>query len=160
MADVLPDVDELPTWTDPKIVTARYGEMLDAGHDAVCETLAILTDPDAYPAMVHCTAGKDRTGILSAIVLGIVGVPDESIIADYALSGPAMARFIEHLHRTHPDAQEQLVRIAPAMIAAEPATMRGFVNGVTERYGSFSGYATEMGMASVVPHLRHNLLDP
>jgi protein-tyrosine phosphatase len=159
MADVLPDVDELPTWTDPKIVTARYYEMLDAGHEAICETLAILTDPDAFPAMMHCTAGKDRTGILSAIVLGILGVPDESIIDDYALSGPAMARFIEHLHRTYPDVQEQLLRIAPAMVAAEPATMRGFVDGVTERYGSFAGYAVDLGMASVVPHLRDNLLD-
>jgi protein-tyrosine phosphatase len=158
MTDVLPDTEDLLAWTDPDFVAARYREMLDAGNEAVSETLAILTDPDAYPAMIHCSAGKDRTGILSAIILGILEVPDETIVADYALSAPAMEQLVEHFQRTYPDAREQLTRIAPALVAAEPATMHGFLELVRADYGSIDGYVTDLGLASVVPYLQANLL--
>lgn len=160
MTDVLPDVDELPTWTDPAVVSARYLEMLDSGHEAICEALAILTDPEAFPAMLHCSAGKDRTGILSALILGILGVPDDVIVEDYALSGPAMVRFVDHLQRMYPDFNERLARIAPALIAADPDAMRGFLAGFRAEYGSFDHYLTDLGMASAVPYLRTNLLAP
>jgi protein-tyrosine phosphatase len=159
MTDVLPDSDELPTWIDPLIVAARYRDMLDAGHSAICEALAILTDPEAYPAMLHCSAGKDRTGILSAIVLGLLGVPDETIVEDYALSGPAMVRLVEHFQRTYPDARETLERIAPAMIAADPQAMWAFLGNLYAEYGSFEGYVSDLGMGSVVAYLRENLLE-
>lgn len=159
MTDVLPDVDELPTWTDPEVVADRYFEMLVGGHEAICESLAILTDPDAYPAMMHCSAGKDRTGILSAVILGILGVPDETIVEDYALSGPAMVLLVEHLQRTYPDAHERLDRLAPALIAAEPEAMRGFLTRVSTEFGSFGDYLDVLGMASAVPYLRANLID-
>lgn len=159
MTDLLPEIDELPTWTDPEVVATRYLEMLDAGHEAICEALAILTDPEAFPAMLHCSAGKDRTGILSALILGILGVPDEVIVEDYALSGPAMVRFVDHLKRTYPDFNERLVRIAPALIAADPAAMRGFLARLRAEYGSFDHYVTDLGMTTAVPYLRANLLE-
>ena len=158
MTDVLPDTDELHAWTNPDVVALRYREMLDVGHEAVSESLAILTDPDAYPAMIHCSAGKDRTGILSAIVLGLLGVPDRTIVDDYALSGPAMVHLVEHFQRTYPDARDQLARIAPALVAAEPAAMEGFLELVYADYGSFDGYVTDLGLATVVPYLQANLL--
>jgi protein-tyrosine phosphatase len=158
MTDVLPDVDELATWSDPTEVALRYREMLEQGSDAVCEALAILTDPRVYPAMVHCSAGKDHTGILAALVLGTVGVPDETIVADYALSGPAMVRFVEFLERTYPDARDRLARAAPAMLAAEPAAMRGLLDGLRSDFGSVEGYLAHLGMAPAVPYLRANLL--
>jgi protein-tyrosine phosphatase len=160
MTDVLPDTDELPSWVDPAFVAGRYREMLDAGNEAVSECLAILTDPDAYPAMLHCSAGKDRTGILSAIILGILGVPDETIVADYALSGPAMVRLVEHVQRSYPDAREQLLRIRPALVTADPAAMEGFLALVAADFGSIDGYVAELGLATTMPFLRANLLEP
>ena len=152
MTDVLPDVDELVSWTDPRVVATRYHEMLVAGHESISEALAILTDPEAYPAMLHCSAGKDRTGILSALILGLLGVPDEVIVVDYTLSGPAMVRFVDHLQRTYPDARERLERIAPAMISADPESMRGFIDELRRAHGSFEGYVDDLGMASAVPY--------
>ncbi len=159
MTDVLPEPDELETWTDPAVVSNRYLEMMLSGHDSIAEALAILTDPNAYPAMLHCSAGKDRTGILSAILLGLLGVPEETIVADYALSGPAMVRFIDHLQAKYPDAAERLTRIAPAMIAADPEAMRGFLAGVRTAHGSIEGYLDDLGMSAAIPHLRANLLE-
>lgn len=159
MTDVLPDEDELSRWSDPVVVADRYREMLVIGCEAICESLAILTDPNAYPVVMHCSAGKDRTGVLSAIVLGVLGVPDETIVADYPLSGPAMIRLMDHLERTYPDGRDRLRRVAPGMIAAEPESMRLLVGAVRAEHGSFDGYLADLGMASVVSYLRANLLD-
>jgi protein-tyrosine phosphatase len=146
MIDVLPDADELPGWIDPQVVADQYRNMLDRGSPAIAAALTILSDPGAYPAMFHCSAGKDRTGILAALVLGLVGVPDETIVADYALSAAAMHQLIEHYRRAHPDANEQLTRLAPAMVAAHPEAMNAFVAGLRRDYGSFDDFAGAIGV--------------
>ena len=51
-----------------------------------------MADPDGCPLVFHCAAGKDRTGVLAALVLSTLGVPDPDVAADYALSADAMAR--------------------------------------------------------------------
>src|SRR5215207_9166898 len=101
-----------------------------------------MTDPFAYPLLFHCSAGKDRTGVLAALVLSILHVDDESIVADYALSRRAMVRLVDHYTSAYPDARERLRRVAPAMIAAEPDAMQRFLAGVRADYGSFDGYRT------------------
>ena len=158
MIDVLPDTEELPRWSDPAVVAQRYAEMLDGAHDAIAETLAILTDPGAYPAMFHCSAGKDRTGIVAAIVLGILGVADETIVADYTLSEPAMVRLVDYFKRAHPDARLQLTQLTPAIVAAQADTMRLFLGTVRARYGTFDDLAERLGVGSAPRFLRAELL--
>jgi protein-tyrosine phosphatase len=158
LTDVLPDATELPTWIDPKVVARRYRAMLDAATDVIAEVLAILSDPSAYPAVFHCSAGKDRTGILAAVLLGVLGVPDEMIVADYARSAEAMGRLIAHLRTVHPDATEQLDQLAPAMIAAQPDAMAAFIRRLRADFGSFDDYATTIGVGSAPRYLRAALL--
>jgi len=57
--------------------------------------------------------GKDRTGVLSALVLGFLGVPDEIIVDDYALSYEAMLRILENLKERYPDSSEIVERYRP-----------------------------------------------
>ncbi len=158
MIDVLPDTDELPDWIDPEVVAAQYRSMLDQGSQAVATALTILSDPSAYPAMFHCSAGKDRTGILSALVLGMAGVADHTIVADYALSAFAMRQLIEHYERAYPDAHEQLARVAPAMVAAHPEAMAAFVEGIRRDHGSFDGLAAAIGAADAPARIRAAIL--
>ena len=49
--------------------------------------LHVIADSDAQPVVFHCAAGKDRTGLTSALVLGLCGVADELIVADFAFYG-------------------------------------------------------------------------
>ena len=56
-----------------------------------------MCDAHRYPLVFHCFAGKDRTGILTALVLGLLGVADDDIAADYALSAAAMHRLLDWL---------------------------------------------------------------
>jgi protein-tyrosine phosphatase len=159
MIDVLPDREEMPAWVDASFVADRYAAMLGEGGEAVAEALAVLTDPHAYPAVFHCAAGKDRTGILAAVVLGLLGVSDADIVTDYALSRAAMARMLEWLRATHPEAIEELESRTAAIVAAEPETMALFLERFRLEYGSFETYAGSLGLAGAVSDLRASLLE-
>ena len=66
--------------------TAHYTKRLDQRRAQTVEILAKLSSPGTLPAVFHCAAGKDRTGVLAALVLSLAGVPAVTIAEDYALS--------------------------------------------------------------------------
>ena len=133
--------------------------MLSEGTETVSAALRLLADPERQPAVFHCSVGKDRTGVLSGLVLGFLGVPDEVIVDDYALSYEAMLRILEDLKRRYPDASEIVERYRPVILSAEPASMEGFVAGVRFTYGSFDALAEFLGVVPAVEVLRTALLD-
>src|SRR5205823_13347586 len=63
-----------------------YLTILDLHPDSFGTVVARAADESRLPMVVHCTAGKDRTGVASALVLAALGVDDETIAADYELS--------------------------------------------------------------------------
>jgi len=154
MIDVVPNADEIAAWAGPETVAHRYRKMLDHAAPAVAEILAILSDARAYPAMFHCSAGKDRTGIVAAILLGIMLVPDETIVADYAISEAPMHLLVGHYRKTYPDSVELFDRIAPAMIAARPETMARLLAGIRDDYGTFDEFAAAIGVATAPELIR------
>jgi protein-tyrosine phosphatase len=82
-APVVRDPTVLPPLTD---LGAEYRYMIDECGDSIGAAVGELCAPGALPALVHCAAGQDRTGIVIALVLAVLGVPDELIGADYSLS--------------------------------------------------------------------------
>jgi protein-tyrosine phosphatase len=70
----------------PPELAAVYRYMIDDCGAAIASAIGLLCRDGALPGLVHCTAGKDRTGLVVALVLEVLGVPDEIIAADYALS--------------------------------------------------------------------------
>lgn len=159
MVDVLPDRSEFPEWSDPAYVASRYADMLGRGTEAVGEALGVLADPSTHPAVIHCAAGKDRTGIISALVLGLLGVSDDDIVADYSLSRAAMTRMLERLLEERPDAAAEIQASSAAIVAAEPETMHTFLARFRDENGSFQSYAAALGLEAVVDDLRANLLE-
>jgi protein-tyrosine phosphatase len=75
------DFDGLP----PELAEV-YRRMVDNRGAALARAIGMLAKADALPGLVHCSAGKDRTGLVVALVLDLLGVPDEIIAADYATS--------------------------------------------------------------------------
>ena len=80
-----------PRWSSPsdrtpQATAARYFEMLEEGRHSLLEIVGILGISDSRPTLIHCVSGRDRTGIVIACVLELLGVPDEAIAEDYALS--------------------------------------------------------------------------
>ena len=79
--------EELVSSEEPATrVAASYTAILDQRKSQIGRTLATLATPGILPAMVHCVGGQDRTGRITALILGLAGVPRETIVEDYALS--------------------------------------------------------------------------
>jgi len=127
-------------------LVARYLEMLDHGAPALARLLEVLADAESYPLVFHCAAGKDRTGVVAAVVLGLLGVSDEDIAEDYRLSGEAVPAIRSWLARTEPKRVDEMVDQPEAYLAAPAAAMRDFLAAVRERHGSMVGYVRGIGV--------------
>lgn len=133
----------------------RYAELAEQGATALAAAVAVVADSDAAPLVMHCAAGKDRTGVLAALILDLLGVCDEDIAADYALTSIGAARFTEWLYRNDP------ARDAPPdyYVRTPPEAMLTFLAELRDRYGSVERYLTGAGLASGrIDALRDHLL--
>src|SRR2546421_8253250 len=63
-----------------------YADILASGKDAFRQIFLHIRDNPSEPCLIHCTAGKDRTGVISALILSIAGVNDQEIAEEYALT--------------------------------------------------------------------------
>lgn len=104
-----------------------------------------LADPASLPAVVHCTAGKDRTGFAAALLLRSLGVPEETVYEDFLLTNHYTAAEIERtlwiirfasLFRTDPE------RVRP-VLGVERAYLEAAFEAIHEGYGSFDAYRRE-----------------
>jgi protein tyrosine/serine phosphatase len=160
MLDVLPAQEEYEAWAGAAYVAEQYLAMTESAASSVATFLGLVCDADGYPLVFHCFAGKDRTGILTALVLGLLGVPDADIVEDYALSGAAMVQLLAWLRAEAGEQAAELELRSAAIVAAEPATMAAFLRGFRARYGSFDRYAAELGHPHAAALLAEVLLEP
>jgi protein-tyrosine phosphatase len=154
----LPDAD---SWNQaPGLLGEQYKEMLVDAAAHIAGALRVLAAPDAMPAVFHCTAGKDRTGLLAAVLLSVLGVPEETVVADYALSGEAMARLRAKLMLKYPDGKDVIADL-DEVFSADPTNMVNLFVYLRQTYGSIEGYAEAIGVAGpTVDGLRAALLEP
>jgi protein tyrosine/serine phosphatase len=160
MLDVLPPREKYEGWVGPEFVASQYLAMLESAQKSVSTFLGVLADPGSYPLVYHCFAGKDRTGVLTALVLGLLGVADEEIIADYALSKLAMERLLEWLRSQYGSDTAELDSSAAAIVAAEPETMAMFLERFRDAFGTFESYAESVGRPGAAAALQSLLLEP
>ena len=158
LTDVLPATEDLPAWKEAAYVATRYGAMVSDGGPVLTEAIRVLASGDSLPAVMHCSAGKDRTGVLSALVLAFLGVPDETIVDDYTLSAAAMERLFERLKLEYPESVEAVERYAPAVLHVVPETMEEFLASMRSGYGSYDELAAALGVADAVEYLRRTVL--
>jgi protein tyrosine/serine phosphatase len=120
-----------------------YFSMLHFARRAIARALETLAAADA-PALFHCAAGKDRTGVLSAVVLGALGVGDADIVADYAFSRLALPRIVERL-RASESYQYVFTELPPETLHADPETMARLLELARGEWGSWREYARFAG---------------
>lgn len=137
----------------------RYVDMLTEGCDAIASALHILAEPDAVPLVFHCAAGKDRTGVVAAIVLSVLGVSDDDIATDYSLSRLGMGRFKEWIIATYPEAADAMTSQPDAFLAAPAEAMHLFLERLRGAHGSVLEYLERHGVHDVhLDAVRENLL--
>jgi len=131
---------------DTGISGKHYLAYLEFGPETWLRMFEIFANDDQHPIVLHCTAGKDRTGVSTAFLLSVLGVDRRLIEADYILTNrdvPRQADFIE----THVGLPEGMDRQTMMYHAGVPDTaMHDFLNGLDARWGGVLGYLSEIGV--------------
>jgi protein-tyrosine phosphatase len=124
----------------------------------IIEALEVIARPENHPLVFNCAVGKDRTGILAAVLLSVLGVGDEDIIEDYSLSGPYMEEILKKID-SDPQIEEGVKTLPGFFWKASPDSMALFLNTLRRDYGSIEGYLEFMGSGpSLVERLERALL--
>jgi protein-tyrosine phosphatase len=141
------------------MLAQRSLDMLVEGAPAIADALRILAQPGALPAVIHSSLGKDRAGLLAAVILAVVGVPTGTIAQDYALSAPAVAAAASwSRHDAVVGGSDRWDPPAPAL-AAPPGAMVRVLDRVHEQCGSMVGFARGIGVEfDVIEALHRELL--
>ena len=136
----------------------RYFLLAEFAKSAIAQVVTVLAESGA-PAVYHCAAGKDRTGVISAVLLGLLGVRDEVIVVDYALSQRNLDGIIDRLNQME-GYRSMLEQLPPDTLHAEPETMIQLLERVGEKYGSMREYLASAGVgAQVVERLEAQVLE-
>jgi protein-tyrosine phosphatase len=124
----------------------------------IIEALEVIAAPENHPLVFHCAIGKDRTGILAAVLLSALDVADEDIIEDYTLSAPYMVELISYKDKDPEIATA--VKVLPGYFwEAVPESMNLLLSTLKKEYGSTVGYLKENGAdSSLVKRLEKALL--
>jgi protein-tyrosine phosphatase len=136
----------------------RYVLLAEFARQPIGRVVAALAATDA-PAVYHCAAGKDRTGVVSAILLGLLGVAEEIIVADYAATQENLDAIVERLMST--EGYRTMLSALPAdTMHAEPQTMISFLERMRARYGTMDEYARSAGVSDdAIGRLRGRLIE-
>lgn len=156
---------------DPEANSRRYQNLTNMGDfylelmrqkefgAKVIQALELIAEPANHPLVFHCAVGKDRTGMLAAMLLKLLGVKETDIIEDYTLSEPYMDELLEKLKNIPPKEGERPLDIPEYFWKASASSMVKLLSTLKKEYGSVEKYLKEMGMAENLPQqLRKTLL--
>eukprot|EP01087_Luapelamoeba_hula_P020851 TRINITY_DN7182_c0_g1_i1.p1 TRINITY_DN7182_c0_g1~~TRINITY_DN7182_c0_g1_i1.p1 ORF type:complete len:1274 (-),score=250.19 TRINITY_DN7182_c0_g1_i1:29-3439(-) len=116
--------------------------MLLYSYMEIVEALRIVSDPKNHPVLIHCASGKDRTGLISALILACCNVPDEDIIDNYALSEKYLAHVMSFIITENRDkGLNDTFDGTPASVMIETLEF------IREKWGSVHNYLDEIGFS-------------
>lgn len=147
-------------------LTALYATLIESpqAEGLVGVVRGIATSPG--PVLAHCSAGKDRAGVMAALVLALLGVPREAIIADYVATGANMQGVLERFLRAMPaelaaQASESGALEAASGLLEAPADAITYVLDAWEAHeGGVTGwFLAHGGDAETIARLRARLID-
>ncbi len=125
----------------------------------IIEALELIASAENHPLVFHCAVGKDRTGIIAAVLLNLLGVEDEDIILDYTLSAEPM-KIIKERFKNRPEKPPGNTEDLPDYFwDAAPESMALLLSRLKSEYGTILEYLKERGAdASLVKRLEKALL--
>lgn len=110
----------------------------------IIQAMEVIAEAENHPLVFHCAIGKDRTGVLAATLLSVIGVQDSDIINDYTLSGPFMEELLKRIN-SDPELAANAAPLPQYFWKAAPESMELFLTTLRQEYGSIKGYLDSMG---------------
>jgi len=146
----------------PQAMAANYLRLAETRAETFGAALRLLADPQNLPILYHCVAGKDRTGIVAALILSLLGVPEAAVVADYTLSNLGFehyyTEFVESGRLDHWGVPYEDFRI---MFIVQPAWMQNLLAHLHTKYGGVEDYLIhKAGLEpETLARIRQNLLE-
>lgn len=126
---------------DADSMTGFYIRMLARRSDVLGEAFRLLVDPSNLPVLVHCAAGKDRTGVFVALVLSVLGIPRDVVVEDYALTGILRPNRIDtYAHLFHAAGLDP--EVGRGLFESPSEAMCSTLKHLDTEYGGVVGYLT------------------
>lgn len=121
----------------------------------------VMADTDQLPLLIHCTAGKDRTGVVTALLMSILGVDRDVIEADYVLTNRDCERHVKFIEQSE-GLPAGMSRDALLHVAGVPEDAIGiFLDGLEREYGGPLNYLTNIGVDEMKQRaIQEALLEP
>jgi len=136
-------------------LSATYQWLLRNSGPLVAEAVESIGAAGGKGAVFHCSAGKDRTGVLAALLLEVLGVDAETIAADYLLTNEAIEGVLRRIK-----AMENSSTVTAQSLAAQPAAFQRFQDTLHAEYGGAESYLRQHGVAAeTLDLLRSSLLE-
>lgn len=140
------------------LMRSFYLGYLEDRPDSIVEALRTIAGAPGA-ALVHCAAGKDRTGVVVALALTAVGVPRAEVVADYVATGERIELILDRLRST-PTYADDIDRLPASEHAPRAATMHGFLERLDADHDGVLGWLAAHGFdGDDVARLRHKLLE-
>jgi protein-tyrosine phosphatase len=134
-----------------------YGQLLTASPAEILAAVRVIADPSRRAVVFHCAAGKDRTGVLAAVLLDAVGVPAEAIAADYALTNERIQRVRDRLDAL--PSYQGLPEANTGILAVEDKVMLRFLENLHAEHGGAAAWLLAQGLSeSELDALREALI--
>jgi len=121
-----------------------YQQLLVGSPESVVAAVRVIADPDQQAVVFHCAAGKDRTGVLAAVVLDALDVPVDAIVEDYTLTSEREHQIRDRLVRI--PAYRNLPPVAQGVMGVDGGAIRRFVEALHARYGGAAAFLLGHGL--------------
>lgn len=137
-----------------------YREMIEKASPKFADAINLLGSQDVFPAVFHCAAGKDRTGLLAAFILSLLGVSDEIICADYGKTADGMRRLIAWAKVHQPQLADSYANMPARFAASDPEAMAVILADLQSKHTTVENFVREIGVSQkTIESLRNSLLE-
>jgi len=125
----------------PPSLEEMYISLLEESRAGFRQLFELFAHPGHQSYIFHCTAGKDRTGIVAALLLSLAGVDEQAIIEDYAHSEELLRDFVSKV---------DLGSLPKYVLTSRPQTMQVLLSHLKTQYGGTQGYLSEIGVDTII----------
>ena len=124
----------------------RYLHYLEIGGDRLARAFELFAEEPRYPFLVHCTAGKDRTGVLVGMIMDVLGADPADIAYEYGLSDASIDRLLAYLRASgrQLEGTEEEIR---ARLSTPPERMAGFIELLHQHHGGAEAFFRKQGVS-------------
>ncbi len=136
------------SWLTPDFMVNGYIDNLETFGGVWGEVINHLAASDGEPILFHCTGGKDRTGSCAALILLLLGVPEETVVDDHQLSNIYIAELLPRIFKLMASYGLDPERIAPYLTAPRECIL-AFLDHIRKNYGSAAEYLLQKAGVSI-----------